>query len=53
LPFDPINLILPYFEKMGRTDTIHIQEKGMLLRNFYVYRFKNCQKIPSPILPRK
>lgn len=53
LPFDPTNLILPYFEKMGKTDTIQIQEKGVVLRNFYVFRFKNCQKIPAPILPKK
>jgi hypothetical protein len=53
LPFDPTHLILPYFEKMGKTDTIQIQGRGVLLRNFYVYRFKNCQKIPAPILPRK
>ena len=53
LPFDPINLILPYFEKMGKTDTINIEHRGLLLRKFYVYRFKNCQKIPAPILPRK
>jgi 4-amino-4-deoxy-L-arabinose transferase-like glycosyltransferase len=53
LPFDPTNLILPYFEKMGKTDTIQIKQRGLLLRNFYVYRFKNCQKIPVPILPRK
>ena len=53
LPFDPTNLMRTYFEKMGKTDTIQIQERGVLLRNFYVYRFKNCQKIPAPILPRK
>ena len=53
LPFDPADLILPYFEKMGKTDTIQIKARGVLLRNFYVYRFKNCQKIPAPILPRK
>lgn len=53
LPFDPIHLILPYFEKMGKTDTIKIEQRGVLLRKFYVYRFKNCQKIPAPILLRK
>ena len=53
LPFDPTQSILPYFEKMGKTDTIQIKQRGLLLRNFYVYRFKNCQKIPAPILPRK
>ena len=53
LPFDPADLILPYFEKMGKTDTIQIKARGVLLRNFYVYRFKNCQKIPAPILPKK
>jgi hypothetical protein len=53
LPFNPTNLILPYFEKMGKTDSIQIQERGVVLRTFYVYRFKNCQKIPVPILPKK
>ncbi len=53
LPFDPTISILPYFEKMGKTDTIQIQKRGLVLRVFYVYRFKNCQKIPAPILPKK
>jgi len=53
LPYDPTNLILPYFEKMGLTDSIQIQQRGVLLRKFYVYRFKNCQKIPAPILLKK
>jgi 4-amino-4-deoxy-L-arabinose transferase-like glycosyltransferase len=53
LPFDPTTLILPYFEKMGKTDSIEIQQRGVVLRKFYVYRLKNCQKIPAPILPRK
>lgn len=53
LPFDPTQSILLYFEKMGKTDTIQIKQRGLLLRNFYVYRFKNCQKIPAPILPRR
>ncbi len=53
LPFNPTNLVLPYFEKMGKTDTIQIQKKGLLLREFYVYRFKNCKKVPASILPRK
>jgi hypothetical protein len=53
IPFDPTNLILPFFEKKGKTDSIQIQQRGVVLRKFYVYRFKNCQKIPAPILPRK
>ena len=53
LPFNPANLILPYFEKMGKTDSIQIQERGVVLRKFFVYRFKNCQKIPAPILSKK
>lgn len=53
LPFNPISLVLPYFEKMAKTDTIQIQKRGLLLREFYVYRFKNCRKIPAPILPKK
>jgi 4-amino-4-deoxy-L-arabinose transferase-like glycosyltransferase len=53
LPFDPMHLIQPYFEKMGKTDTIKVEQKGVLLRNFYVYRFINCKKIPAPILPKK
>ncbi len=53
LPYNPTNLVLPYFEKMGKTDTIRIQKRGVLLREFYVYRFKNCQHLPAPILPKK
>jgi hypothetical protein len=53
LPFNPANLILPYFEKMGKTDSIQIQKRGVVLRKFFVYRFKNCQKIPAPILSKK
>ena len=53
LPYNPANLVLPYFEKMGKTDTIRIQKRGVLLREFYVYRFKNCTSIPAPILPKK
>ena len=53
LPFNPTNSILPYFEKMEKIDTIQIQQRDVLLRTFYVYRFKNCQKIPAPILPKK
>lgn len=53
LPFDPSNTMLPYFEKMGKTDSIPIQKRGVTLRVFYVYRFINCQKIPAPILPKK
>jgi hypothetical protein len=53
LPFDPTSLILPYFEKMGKKDSIEMQQRGVVLRKFYVYRFKNCQKIPANILPKK
>jgi hypothetical protein len=53
LPFDPTNLISPYFEKMGKIDSIQIQQRGVVLRKFFVYRFKNCQKIPAPILSKK
>jgi hypothetical protein len=53
LPFNPTSLVLPYFEKQGPTDTIQVIKKGLLLRSFYVYRFKHCKKIPSPILPKK
>lgn len=53
LPFNPTQLGLTYFEQMDKTDTIQIQKKGLLLREFYVYRFKNCKKVPASILPRK
>ena len=53
LPYNPTQLVLPYFEKIGQTDTIQIRKNGLLLREFYVYRFKNCQKIPESILPKK
>ncbi len=53
LPFDPTPLVLPYFEKQAKTDTIQVVKKGLLLRSFYVYRFKDCKKLPAPILPKK
>ena len=50
LPSNPELLYGPYFEKMLAPDTIPIKMNGVLLRNFYVYRFKNCTLLPTPIL---
>lgn len=53
LPADPQALYGSYFEKILAPDTIAIQSKDVVLRNFYVYRLKNCKAIPAPILPVK
>jgi hypothetical protein len=43
LPAEPKELYGAYFESMQIADTIPVISKGVLLRNFYVYRFKNYQ----------
>lgn len=50
LPADPAILYGAYFEKIELAKVIPIQSKGVLLRNFYVYRLIGCKKIPSSIL---
>lgn len=50
LPENPVALYGAYFEKVLTPDTIPIITKGVVLRNFYVYRLKNCNRIPAPIL---
>ncbi len=51
LPVDPHFLYDEYFEQIAAPDTIPIITKGVVLRNFYVYKLKNCKKVPPPILP--
>ena len=51
LPSDPLLLYGNYFDKIEKPDTIPVVSKGVLLRNFYVYRLKNCVAIPQSILP--
>ena len=53
LPANPINLYGAYFTSIEKPDTIAYRTKGVLLRNFYVYRLKNCKLLPSPILEIK
>lgn len=50
LPVNPKLLYSDYFETITAPDTIPILSKGVLLRNFYVYRLMNCKKIPASIL---
>jgi len=51
LPSNPSLLYGKYFEDIQKPDTIPVHSKGILLRNFYVYRLKNCKALPSSILP--
>jgi len=51
LPANPSLLYGEYFTSIEKPDTIPYITKGVLLRNFYVYRLKACKKIPAPILP--
>jgi 4-amino-4-deoxy-L-arabinose transferase-like glycosyltransferase len=50
LPADPNKLYGSYFEMIGKPDTIPMISKGVLLRNFYVYRLMHCKQIPTRIL---
>lgn len=53
LPANPINLYGSYFSSIEKPDTIPYRIKGVLLRNFYVYRLKRCKLQPFPILKTK
>ncbi len=50
LPADPAILYGRYFDKIELAKVIPIQSKGVLLRNFYVYRLMGCKKVPSSII---
>jgi 4-amino-4-deoxy-L-arabinose transferase-like glycosyltransferase len=50
LPADPHNLYGNYFETISKPDTIPMISKGVLLRNFYVYRLIHCKQIPVDII---
>lgn len=50
LPVDPHLLYDDYFEQISTPDTIPMVTKGVLLRNFYVYRLMKCKKLPEPII---
>ncbi len=53
LPANAETLFGNYFEKVELATTIPIVTRGVVLRNFYVYRLLQCKQIPSPILPKK
>jgi hypothetical protein len=53
LPSNPQQVYGPYFEKILTPDTIPIKMKGVVLRNFYVYRLKYCKQLPPSILGTK
>jgi hypothetical protein len=46
LPVDPQALYGAYFEKIELAKEIPIETKGVVLRNFYVYRLLHCKKLP-------
>jgi hypothetical protein len=53
LPANPIALYGAYFTSIEKPDTIPYITKGVLLRNFYVYRLKGAKLIPASILKPK
>ena len=50
LPADPQIILGDYFEQIVAADTIPIMTKGVLLRNFYVYRLNKCKKLPASLV---
>jgi hypothetical protein len=50
LPVNPQMMYGAYFETISAPDTIPVLSKGVLLRNFYVYRLKHCKQIPMPLV---
>ena len=53
LPANPTALYGAYFTSIEKPDTIPYITKGVLLRNFYVYRLKGAKLIPASILKPK
>ena len=51
LPANPIVLYSAYFETISKPDTIPVVSKGVLLRNFYVYRLQHCKLVPKQMIP--
>ncbi|TRZ77850.1 MAG: phospholipid carrier-dependent glycosyltransferase [Chitinophagaceae bacterium] len=52
LPNDPVKMYGDYFETINTPDTVPYISKGVVLRNFYIYRLKSCKKIPESILKK-
>ncbi|MEI7588842.1 MAG: glycosyltransferase family 39 protein [Chitinophagia bacterium] len=50
LPANPSILYGTYFTSIQSPDTIPMVSKGVLLRNFYVYRLKGCKALPLSII---
>ncbi len=53
LPANPQQLYGAYFKEIQKPDTIALVTHGITLRNFYVYRLKNCIQIPPVLVPKK
>jgi hypothetical protein len=52
LPADPQFLYGAYFKEIQKPDTIAVITHGVTLRNFYVYRLKNCLQSPPVLIPK-
>jgi hypothetical protein len=53
LPANPSVLYGAYFTSIEKPDTIPYITKGVLLRNFYVYRLKGAKLLPGSLLKPK
>jgi hypothetical protein len=51
LPVDIAATYSQYFEQIQSPVVINQNRNGGVVRYFYVYRFKNCKKVPPRILP--
>jgi hypothetical protein len=51
VPAHPQELYSSYFEDIEKPVIINQVRSGKIVRYFYVYRMKNCKKIPQPVLP--
>ncbi len=51
LPMDVKEAYQPYFKQIDNPVTLNQVRSGGIVRYFYVYRLKNCTRIPEKILP--
>lgn len=51
LPMDVKEAYQPYFEQIDNPVTLNQVRSGGIVRYFYVYRLKNCIRVPAIIIP--
>ena len=51
LPLNVAEAYGAYFNKIEPAEKLKQQRGGGVVRYFYIYRLRNCKKIPDPLLP--